>query len=84
MAHDEDRDVLLRLFLQLRDALAPLGVEVSPLVLALWRDAHDSRTGGLFMMSGEFNPHAVRRLIAFADELRVNTADAPGGEQQGR
>lgn len=81
MSEGED-DPLLRLFQRLRGALRPLGIQVDPVVLLLWRDAQASGKNGLFTAFGEFSPEVTRRLLAFADELRADTADEPTDPDQ--
>lgn len=72
----QDDDPLLALFQRLRETLAPLGIQVDPIVLHLWRDSQ-ARGTGLFTRSGQFSPEVTARLLELARELAAETGDAP-------
>jgi hypothetical protein len=80
---DPKDDPLLHLFQRVREALRPLGIQVDPLVLMLWRDSH-ARGRGLFTQAGLFAPEVTVRLAELARDLAENTDHPPTGEQQGR
>ena len=61
------------LFQQLREALAPLGVYVDPMVLLLWEDAR-IRRAGLFTPDGRFKPAVAQTFLEFAASLAAATA----------
>lgn len=69
-----DPDPLYAVFVALRSALAPLGVRVEPVTLALWRDAQGHGKGP-FTASGEFRPEVTRRLVEAVERVRESTAD---------
>jgi hypothetical protein len=78
---DSKDDPLLHLFQRVREALRPLGIQVDPLVLMLWRDSHASGRG-LFTQAGLFSPEVTVRIAELARDLAENTADPPSGEQR--
>ena len=80
---DQKDDPLLNLFQRVREALRPLGIQVDPLVLMLWRDSH-TRGRGLFTQAGLFAPEVTVRLAELARDLAENTEQPPAGEQRGR
>lgn len=76
VAGGSGEDPLLRVLLELREALAPFGIAVPARTLGLWRQL---QALGLhpFTGSGEFDPAATARLEAAIALMRASTADIP-------
>jgi hypothetical protein len=70
-------DPLLGIFLAIRDALAPFGIPVGPVVFRIWQE-FQARGTGIFVGSGEFDPAKVRALEAAVALMRASAADEPG------
>jgi hypothetical protein len=70
-------DPLLGIFLALRDALMPFGVQIGPVVFRMWQD-FQARGVSMFAESGEFDPGRVAALEDAVALMRASTADEPG------
>ena len=77
-----EQEALRVVFTQLREALAPLGVHLDPMVLRLWVDMQ--REGALpFTPGGAFRPDVARRLAEAVEAIRLASTDGPESEQLG-
>lgn len=70
-------DPLLGIFLAVRDALAPFGIPVGPVVFRIWQESQ-ARGVSIFTASGEFDSVKVRALEDAVALMRASTADEAG------